>query len=253
MEGEAAAPGPAEGRGCRRPGRAPEGGAHCRSRPSPALPLRASAFQFLGSAVLGWASLGISGWLWLPPSEQQETKGREKEAAAETTPGETRARKGPLSSRPSLGPDSAGALGGHDRQARLQVSGFSLAPVMWWVGKPPFSRQHSPQPPHPPVSLFASLGFGHPRYATWKVEGREAGWVSGGSGQSNWGKNNWGGSCFHCKAFSLQLHMMVCYYFFLSMLAELLNGFRFQGQVEFFFCEQKKKKKSLCYISYAQR
>lgn len=69
--------------------------------------------------------------------------------------------------------------------------------------------------------------------------------MSGGSGQSNWGKNNWGGSCFHCKAFSLQLHMMVCYYFFLSMLAELLNGFRFQGQVEFFFCEQKKKKKKL--------
>lgn len=60
----------------------------------------------------------------------------------------------------------------------------------------------------------------------------------------------WGGSCFHCKAFPLQLYLMVCYYFFLSMLAELLNGFRFQGEVAF-FCEQKKKK--LCYISYLQR
>lgn len=162
MEGEAAAPGPAEGRGCHPPGRAPQGGAHCWSRPSPALPRRASAFQFLGSAVRGWASLGTSSWLWLPPAEQQETKGREKQLQRERPGRETGARKGPLSSCPFPGPDSAGALGGHDRRARLQVSGFSLASLVWWVGKPPFSRQHSPQPPHPPVSLFASLGFGHP-------------------------------------------------------------------------------------------
>lgn len=67
------------------------------------------------------------------------------------------------------GPDSAGALGGHDRRARWQVSAFSLAPLVWRGRRPPVSRQCSAQPPHPPVSAFASLGFWPPGInATWK-------------------------------------------------------------------------------------
>lgn len=148
----------APGRGRRLSGRAPEGGAQSPGWPSPAFARRVSGFQFRGLRNWGWAGLGASGGQWQAPAEQQELRERGRGSSGEDAGGE----EGSLKPAPSPGPDSAGALGGHDRRARRQVSAFSPAPLVWRGRGPPVSRQCSAQAPHPPVSVFASRVW-----ATW--------------------------------------------------------------------------------------
>lgn len=142
-----------------------------------------------------WASLRASGWGWQAPAEQQEPKERGRRSYRENAGGERPgARKGLCSPRAPHRPDCAGALDGHRRRAGLQVSGFSVAPLVWRTGKPSVSRQCSPQPPHPPVSIFPSRGFGHLVLGHPKAERREA----ERRGPSNWRKRSWKGACFQC-------------------------------------------------------